>query len=98
MEALLWSFTENLRGTHRLAKLGLLEEEDWRRRVEGEVTFYFSDRYSRAWWRSFGDTPSDYMPDELRLAINETIANDDSEVVDYILRPRLTMESAPATE
>ena len=30
MEALLWSFIENLRGTYRLAQLGLLEDSDWR--------------------------------------------------------------------
>ena len=53
MEALLWSFTENLRGTYRLAQLGLLEESDWRERLESEVVFYLSDRYSRAWWANY---------------------------------------------
>jgi hypothetical protein len=36
MESLLWSFVEQLRGTYRLAQLGLIEEEDWRNRVENE--------------------------------------------------------------
>jgi len=98
MEALLWSFAENLRGTYRLAELGLLEEQDWRRRVDSEVTFYLSDRYSRAWWRNFAAHPSESMPEELRTAINEAIAADDEDVADYILGAQRNMEPPPATE
>ena len=91
MEALLWGFAENLRGTYRLAELGLLEEEDWHRRVESEVTFYLSDRYSRAWWANYGQA-SDTYPVELRDAINAVIADDDRSVTDYILEPQRSMK------
>lgn len=87
MEALLWSFIEQLRGTYRLAELGLLSEEDWRRRAESEVTFQLSDPYSRAWWRSFSDGNTS-IPEELRAVVDETIARDDSSVRDYITRPQ----------
>ena len=92
MEALLYSFVENLRGTYRLADLGLLEESDWRRRVETEVTFYLSDPYSRAWWVNFGGTPNESVPEELRLAIQAVIASDDRSVTDYILAPQRNMD------
>lgn len=97
LEALLWSFTEQLRGTYRLAEMGLLTEADWRARVETEVTFYFSDRYSKAWWDNFG-TPSDTFPEELRQAINDVIASDDTSTYDYITTPLKLMKPATATE
>lgn len=92
MEALLWSFTENLHGTYRLAQLGLLEERDWRARVESEVPFYLSDRYSRAWWENFAGSPSSSVPEEFRLAIQAVIASDDRSVTDYILVPQRNMD------
>ena len=87
MEALLWSFMEQLRGTYRLAELGLLSEEDWRRRAEGEVTFYLSDPYSRAWWRNYSDGNSS-LPEDVRRVVDEVIASDDSMVQNYITRPQ----------
>ena len=92
MEALLYSFVENLRGTYRLADLGLLEESDWRRRVETEVIFYLSDPYSRAWWANYGGEPSPSLPEELRLAIEDAIAGDERSVTDYILAPQRNLE------
>ena len=62
MESLLWSFVEQLRGTYRLAQLGLIEEEDWRNRVENEVTFYLSDPYSRAWWKNYAGPDKKNIP------------------------------------
>lgn len=97
MEALLWGFAENLRGTYRLAELGLLEDEDWRSRVESEVRFYISDRYSRAWWQNYGQT-SDSVPVELREAINAAIATDERSITDYILWPQRNMEPPRSTE
>lgn len=97
MEALLWGFMENLRGTYRLAEMGLLEEEHWRKRVESEVTFYLSDRYSRAWWRNYG-TPGGSVPEELRLAVDRVIAEDERSLTDYILWPQRNMEPPQATE
>jgi hypothetical protein len=98
LEALLWSFTENLRGTYRLAQLGLLEEEDWRVRLESEVVFYLSDRYSRAWWANYAGSPSPSVPEELRLAIDAVIASDDRDVTDYILAPQRALKTPASTE
>lgn len=91
MEALLWSFVEQLRGTHKLAELGLISDTDWRARVESEVTFYLSDRYSLAWWNNFGQLGGS-MPQDLIDAINATIANDDLPTYDYITAAQRTME------
>lgn len=98
MEALLWAFIENLRGTYRLSKLGLLEDEDWRRRVDAEVDFYLSDPYSRAWWRNFGGEPTSSIPEELRTTIQNVIANDDTDVIEYILQPRRSLEVRTSTK
>lgn len=67
LEALLWNVIEQWRATRMLAELGLLEEEEWRPRVEGEADFYFGNRYGRAWWASYEG--SNLQPD-LRDAIN----------------------------
>lgn len=98
MEALLWGFAENLRGTYRLAELGLLEEEDWRTRVDSEVTFFLSDRYSRSWWMNYGGHHAASYPEELRNAIDEVIAGDDEDVTVYILAPQRTMDPRNPTE
>lgn len=98
MEALLWGFVENLRGTYRLAELGLLEEKDWRSRVESEVSFYLSDPYSRAWWKNFMNPPDNDWPIELRTAIDDAIAIDKKQVSDYILAPQRNMEPWPGNE
>jgi hypothetical protein len=90
MEALLWSFMEQLRGTYRLAELGLLSDQDWRRRAESEVTFYLSDPYSRAWWRNYSVGNSN-LPEELRTVVDNVIAGDNSTVKDYITQPQRTL-------
>lgn len=97
MEALLWSFIEQLRGTYRLAELGLLSDADWRKRVEGEVTFYLSDRYSRSWWRNFGGG-NEGLPEDLRLAIERAMAAATLSVYDYITAPQRTLEPAGSAE
>ena len=98
MEALFYSFFENLRGTYRLAQLGLLEDSDWRSRVNSEVTFYLSDPYSRAWWSVFGGDPNESIPDELRTAINEVIAADSRGVADYITEAQRRLKTPDPME
>ena len=92
MEALLWSFLEQLQGTYRLAELGLLTDQDWQSRAVSEVTFYLSDPYSRAWWRNIS-TGNDNIPEELRRVVNDVIENDVSHVKDYITRPQRMLQS-----
>ena len=91
MEALLWSFVEQLRGTFRLAEQGLLSDEDWRTRAESEVTFYLSDTYSRTWWRLFSEGNNN-IPEELRRVIDDVIAGDSSSVKDYITQPQRALK------
>lgn len=95
MEAILWSFLEGLRGTYRLAQLGLLTEEDWSNRVNNEVPFFFSDPYSRAWWKNFSEPGTD-IPQELKAAINAVIATDRTSVYDYITTPQRTLRPSRA--
>ena len=90
MEALLWSFMEQLRGTYRLAELGLLSDEDWLTRAEGEVTFYLSDPYSRAWWKNYSIGNSN-LPEDVRTVVDQVIASDNSSSRDYITQPQRTL-------
>lgn len=76
IEALLWSYTEQLRATRMLAQLGLLNDEDWRQRVEADSAFYLANNYGRAWWANYsagGD-----FPDDLVAAINERLSRVDT--------------------
>jgi hypothetical protein len=91
MEALLWSFLEQLRGTYRLAEQGLLSNEDWRSRAESEVTFYFGYPYSRAWWENFSADNED-LPEQLHTVIDNIIAGDEPTVEAYLRRPQRTLK------
>ena len=93
MEALLWSFIEQLRGTYRLAELGLIEEQDWRNRVENEVTFYLSDPYSRAWWKNYAGPDKNNIPKELLAVIQATVDSDTMSVTDYIMGPSRSLQN-----
>ena len=93
MESLLWSFVEQLRGTYRLAELGLIEEEDWRNRVENEVTFYLSDPYSRAWWNNYAGPDKKNIPPELLAVIQTTVDADNTPVMEYIMGPSRSLQN-----
>jgi uncharacterized protein (TIGR02246 family) len=71
LEAMLWSYTENLRATYMLSQQGLLKEEEWRMRVEADTAFYLANPYARAWWSNYS-ADSDF-PDELEEAINSRL-------------------------
>jgi hypothetical protein len=93
MEAILWSFVEQLRGTYRLAELGLIEEDDWRNRVENEVTFYLSDPYSRAWWKNYAGPDKNNIPKELLAVIQATVDSDTIPVTEYIMGPSRSLQN-----
>ena len=93
MESLLWSFIEQLRGTYRLAQLGLIEEEDWRSRVESEVNFYLSDPYSRAWWKNYAGPDKTNIPSELLAVIQASVAADKTPVMEYIMGPSRSLQN-----
>ena len=77
MEALLWSFVEQLRSTRLLAELGLLEEEEWRLRVKSESAFFLANEYGRAWWTNYSSGNSS-LPDDLILAVNSRLSEADT--------------------
>jgi hypothetical protein len=72
IEALLWSFAEQLRATRMLAELGLLDDSEWRVRVYGESGFWLGNRYGRAWWANYSDDSE--MPDDLIAAVNDRLS------------------------
>jgi hypothetical protein len=73
MEALLWSYAEQLRATRMLAELGLLEDEEWRFRVRNDTSFFFGNRYGTAWWKEFSDEGST-LPQDLIDAVNARLS------------------------
>ena len=73
MEALLWSYAEQLRATRMLAELGLLEDEEWRFRVRNDTSFFFANRYGTAWWKEFSDEGTT-LPQDLIDAVNARLS------------------------
>jgi hypothetical protein len=73
MEALLWSFVEQLRSTRLLAELGLLEDEEWRLRVKSESAFYLGNDYGKAWWENYS-TGNNSLPDDLIAEVNSRLS------------------------
>ena len=73
MEALLWSFVEQLRATRLLAELGLIEDEEWRLRVRSDTAYYLANEYGRAWWANYRDGNTS-LPSDLILEINARLS------------------------
>lgn len=89
MEALLWSYVEQLRSTRLLGELGLLEDAEWKARVRSDTGFYLGNKYGRAWWANFKEGNSVLPPDlimEIDLRLSEV---DTNRTADYI---RSTMD------
>lgn len=76
MEAILWSFVEQLRASHMLADLGLLDDDEWRARVDSDAGFYLGNPYGRAWWENFGVGSTTLAP-ELVEAVNARLERTD---------------------
>jgi len=77
MEALLWSVTEQWRATRMLVDLGLLEDNEWRPRVDADTEFMFGNRYAAAWWANFTSNGNASLPADLVDAINDGLATAD---------------------
>ena len=83
MEAILWSFVEGLRGTRKLAELGLLDKDEWKERVNSNTAFFLANEYGVAWWTNFGIDNSS-LPDDLKAAINARLSDVESDfTLDY---------------
>jgi hypothetical protein len=97
MEALIWSFIETQRGTYRLAQLGLIEEQDWKSRVEAEVSFWFGNGYGAAWWRNYAvgnkGTGNPAMPQALTDAIDARMKTLGRSTREYIMGPQEFLRS-----
>ena len=77
MEAILWSFVEQLRASHMLAELGLLDDEEWRARLDSDAGFYLGNPYGRAWWQNFSVDSTTLAP-ELVEAVNARLERTDT--------------------
>ena len=98
MEALLWSYTEQLRSTRLLAELGLLNDEEWRVRVRNESGFLFGNRYGTAWWKNYSDAGSS-LPRDLIDAVNARLAaTSPDNTLDYIGGTFEYLDLTPADE
>lgn len=97
MEALLWSFTEQLRATRLLAELGLLENEEWRLRVYSEVEFYFGNQYGVAWWRNFSED-NEILPQDLVDAVNEQLAQTPPNLTESYMRSTMEFLDMPPND
>lgn len=82
MDAYLYIFAEHLRSTYLLAQEGLLEEEEWQRRVLIDSSYFFGNPYGQAWWRQFSVAPTSYPQDLINL-INEEVGNNVGKTIGY---------------
>lgn len=84
MEALLWSYVEQLRSTRLLGELGLLEDAEWKARVASDTSFYLGNKYGRAWWASFKEGNTVVSADlirEIDLQLSEVNTNRTAEYI-----------------
>ena len=76
MEAILWSFVEQLRATRMLADLGLLDNNEWHHRVNSDTAYYLANPYALAWWRNFS-VGSETLQADLVAAVNARLEEAD---------------------
>jgi ketosteroid isomerase-like protein len=98
MEAMLWSYTENLRATHMLSELGLLQDGEWKLRVNSDSDFYLANPYARAWWSNYSSDIN--MPKELIDHINARLAAIDEDfTLRYVkdIKAQLAARATPTT-
>jgi hypothetical protein len=84
MEALLWSYVEQLRSTRVLAQLGLLDDDEWKARVRSDTAFFLGNRYARAWWANFKEDNTVLAPDlieEIDHRLSEVITDRTAEYI-----------------
>jgi predicted dinucleotide-binding enzyme len=96
IEALLWSYTEQLRAAYMLHELGLLDSEEWKKRVTSDSNFYLSNEYGRAWWANYSG--ADSYSQELKDVINAHLAQADKDFTPNYLKSVLekVRASSPA--
>lgn len=95
MEALLWSFVEQLRSTRLLAELGLLEDSDWRARVNSDTGYYLANAYGRAWWANFRDGNTSLTPDLIQAIDDRLAAAAPNQTLEYT---QSVMNKLPAAD
>jgi len=95
MEALLWSFVEQLRSTRLLAELGLLDDADWRARVQSDTAYYLGNAYGRAWWANFRQDNSSLPPDLIKEIDDRLAAATPNRTLEYT---RSVMENLSASD
>jgi hypothetical protein len=84
MDALLWSFAEQLRATRMLGELGLLDDEEWRVRVNAASAFYLANDYGAAWWANYVAGNGNHALDaDLITAINARLSQVDNDFTTY---------------
>ena len=98
MEALLWTYAEHLRATRLLATLGLLEDDEWRVRVQADSGFYYGNRYGAAWWRNWSNN-NETMPQDVIDAVNARLSEASPDrTLEYFREQRDFLDLTPADE
>ena len=98
MEALLWSYVEQLRSTRLLGELGLLEDADWKARVTSDTGFYLGNKYGRAWWANFKEGNA-VLPPDLIMEIDSRLSEvDTNRTAEYIRSTMDRLRDANASE
>ena len=98
MEALLWSYVEQLRSTRLLGELGLLEDAEWKARVRSDTGFYLGNKYGRAWWANFKEGNT-VLPPDLEMEIDFRLSEvDTNRTAEYIRSTMDRLRDANASE
>ena len=96
MEASLWIYAEHIRATRLLSQLGLLDDEEWRARVQAESAFYYGNSYGLGWWKNYSDGNSS-LPQDLIDEVNERLANSsNSNTLEYFEDQRESLDMIEA--
>jgi hypothetical protein len=93
VEGYLWGALEQWRYTYTLSQQGLLEEQ-WKNRVNSEVSYFLGNPYGRAWWKNIGDGPQ--YSDEFRELVNTELAEaEPNSTLDYHTRIMKQLQANP---
>ncbi len=100
-EAMLWGHgMMRWINTYRLGELGLVNEDQWKTEVQRDASFFFGNRYGRAWWDTLWEetqtnvgNPHQYIPFELANYIQEYLeSSPENYTEEYLNRTKENLE------
>ncbi len=90
-----------LSNVYQLYEMGLIDETEWKSRLNQDAEWFFGTPYGRAWWEYYQEYfDPHFLPEELREAINDSLGEEnwDRNFPSYTAIKQIIREKAKAPQ